>query len=239
MKRSISMEKRLKDVVEYADVNSVSESLNRISCKLRELAEWAVSNIERSLKSVLVINICNSTADYVFIASQNASNHISITALATRSVYELNLRLRHILLNEDNLSLWQTEFAVDKIEFLDGFCKLKQSTAALAPSNPVAQEINRLKALLASHGLQQKKPLGAFEVAKQVGLKDEHDALFKFYSKLVHPSSYLVNGSGDFDSLEWRNILWSSLQLYAFNTFEQVHKELGVPALISILESSE
>jgi hypothetical protein len=67
-------------------------------------------------------------------------------------------------------------------------------------------------------------------LAKQAGLADEHAALFKLFSKLVHPSSYLSNDYKNAASEEVRTILHARAQLYAWDTLGRISKAVGMPA---------
>ena len=79
--------------------------------------------------------------------------------------------------------------------------------------------------------------IGVFEVVKfhtkrhraQIGLSDEHKNLYKLFSKVVHPSSYLVNDYKNAASIETRMILQTRAQLYAWDTFSRVCEYFNVP----------
>ena len=78
-----------------------------------------------------------------------------------------------------------------------------------------------------------KQPVSTGNLANKVGQEGEHKALFKLYSKLVHPSSYLVNDYGGASSVENQKILQIHAQLYAYDTVTRVCEELSVPYEIS------
>jgi hypothetical protein len=73
------------------------------------------------------------------------------------------------------------------------------------------------------------KLLGASEMAAALGRQSEHKAFFKLYSKLIHPSAYLVNGSADTWGAFIREALAINLQIYALDLLEKVRQSLGVP----------
>lgn len=68
---------------------------------------------------------------------------------------------------------------------------------------------------------------------------DEYKALFKLFSKLVHPSSYLVNSYKDATSPEITSVLQIYLQLYVWDLFCRVCDALYVPENIRELKFEE
>ena len=100
------------------------------------------------------------------------------------------------------------------------------NTARLVKAN-----VDSLNALEAKHEITLTKPLTTSALANIVGCKDEYTALFKFMSKYVHPTSWLVNRSpGVTQSDEYRDILLITAQLYAVDSYERTRKALGLPS---------
>ena len=70
---------------------------------------------------------------------------------------------------------------------------------------------------------------GAISLAKLVGCEAEYTAMFKFMSKYVHPSSWLINKPvEETQSDTYRNILVIHAQLYAADSYERVREAFGV-----------
>lgn len=66
-------------------------------------------------------------------------------------------------------------------------------------------------------------------LAKLVGCEAEYTAMFKFMSKYVHPSSWLINKPvEETQSDTYRNILVIHAQLYAADSYERVREAFGV-----------
>lgn len=58
----------------------------------------------------------------------------------------------------------------------------------------------------------------------------EYEAFFKLFSKLVHPSSFLVNGTAkNAYGFPIRNALVIHLKLYAHDMLTRIRESLGVP----------
>lgn len=91
-------------------------------------------------------------------------------------------------------------------------------------------EIERLKSIRDRHNLPTiKSPASAGQIAKEVGLSEEHKNLYKLFSKIVHPSSYLVNDYKNAASTEIKMILQIHAQIYALDSFSRICTHFDVP----------
>lgn len=228
------MSKRLSDYVIEGNQIELKKNLDKIIKKAKLIRRWIEKNIARSEKSVALGNLLASTSDYLDLMKSSLSAHISIPALSTRNIYEINIRLRSLIGHPDDLAKWQSEAVTDKIQTLEGILSLANESENIREQNTLKQEIERLRALVTKYGLPiVKQPVSTGNLAKQVDQEDEHKALFKLYSKLVHPSSYLVNDYGSASSLENQKTLQIHAQLYAHDTISRVCEVLSVPYEVS------
>jgi hypothetical protein len=69
----------------------------------------------------------------------------------------------------------------------------------------------------------------AADVAKEVGLQDEHKAFYKLYSKLVHPSSFSVNWPDAALSTMYRDSMVGNMQVYAISMLEEMRTKANLP----------
>src|SRR5262249_29263217 len=114
-------------------------------------------------------------------------------ALATRSVYELYLRARKALSGKQELKRWLDETASDNAFVMEAFFELVGASSPLAGT--LRQQIDAFKQMVISKGHDlSERPLGTADLAREFGLEKERKALFGLFSKLVHPSAFLVNG---------------------------------------------
>jgi uncharacterized small protein (DUF1192 family) len=196
--------------------------------------DWIEKNNHRDAQRVILQNLLSSSAQYLRVAADNLGTHISVLALATRSLYELNVRTRAILTLSDQIDNWQSEAVTDKIQTLEGLLTLQTTNEMSAERTILRTEIDRLNALRAKYGLPVvKKPIDAGGLAPAVGLENEHKGLFKLFSKLVHPSSYLTNDYSNAASSQVRSILELHTQIYAWDTFSRICDAQSVPEAIS------
>ncbi len=228
------MSKKLKNHVKEGSQAELRKSLEKIIKKCKFIIRWCSKNIERTERSIILLNLLSSVADYLKVAKESLNAHISVLALATRSQYELNIRLRSVIEKEEELKKWASEAVTDKVQTLEGILLLASESSNLQERLILNQEIERLKSLRVKYGLPEiKRSDGAANIAKSVGLEDEHKALFKLYSKLVHPSSYLVNDYGSAASVEAQKTLQIHAQLYAHDSINRVCEALCLPAEVS------
>ena len=191
---------------------------------------WITNNRPRNEQNVTVLNFLSSSAQYLRVAADNIEGHISVIALATRSLYELNIRARAILGSRDHMLNWHSEALTDKIQTLEGLMALNTAHDMSMQRSVIRVEIDRLNDLRERHKLPTiNRPADAGAIAREVGLANEHKALFKLFSKLVHPSSYLTNDYSNAASIEVRAILQIHTQLYAWDIFIRICDVQSVP----------
>ena len=224
---------RLGNRVQIGTIDETQRLLTTIFHHFQEVCQWITKNVPRTEQSLTLFNILSSSAAYIKVAADNLQNHISVLALATRSLYELHLRVRYILASPDNMRAWQAEAAMDKIQVLEGVLELETVGDTRRERAMLQDEIARIKSLLSQHNLPEIKRLPTTRsIAESVGKSSEHKALFKLFSKLVHPSSYLVNNYLNAASAEVSIILQIHLQLFAWDLFSRICDALSVPETV-------
>ena len=230
------MSKKLKDYVVEGDQAALQKHLDKIIEEIVKISTWVETNIERTERKVLLCNFLSSISLYLEVAKTGLNSHISVLALATRSIYEINLRLRLVTSSEEELKKWASEGVTDNIQVLEGILLLNNEAENIAEKTILNNEIERLKKLIVKYSMPVvKSPESTANIAKIVGFENEHKGLFKLYSKLVHPSSYLVNCYNNAQSIENQKILQIHAQLYAHDSIEIISKVFNVPHEIRTL----
>lgn len=228
------MSKRLRDHLVESNQVELKHNLDKIVKKCRFIIRWIDKNTDRTEQRVTLCNLLIATADYLELTKSSLNSHISALALSTRSIYEINVRLRSLIENQENVGKWLSEAVTDKVQVLEGILLLTNESENLKEQNILKQEIERLNSLVTKYGLPTiKQPISTGNLAKTVGLENEHGALFKLYSKLVHPSSYLVNDYIGASSIENQKTLQIHAQLYAYDSISRVCEALDVPYEVS------
>lgn len=222
--------KRIADLIRYGSDHTLRKNLEEIRDHFKKVGNWSAENIARTNENLALQNLIQAAASYLNVAAGGADTHISVLALSTRCMYELDLRARFVLSSQDAMHSWQAEIATDKIQVLEGILQIDSPPEADDSRELIRAEISRINAVIEKHQMPkvEKIPSSAY-IAKSVGQTDEHKIFFKLFSKLVHPSSYVVNDYSNAAAPEVREILLIQLQLYAWDLFSRVCDVLKVP----------
>ena len=211
-------------------MDDLKTSVEEMRSRFLGVSNWIVKNKERTNDNLVVFNLFSSATQYLQVLNVSIKEHISILALATRSLYELDLTVRLILDDSEGLNSWCSEAITDKIQVLEGILGIQTVSSMPEQRNILHVEIERLKSLRDKHQLPTiKSPASAGQIAQQIGLSDEHRNLYKLFSKVVHPSSYLVNDYKNAASIETKMILQTHAQLYAWDIFSRICEHFNVP----------
>ena len=200
--------------------------------------DWISKNIERTDESSAFVNVLTLSAEYMSLMARDVNGHITIIAVVARSLYELNLQVRDILESQKGLDRWFGESITDKIQIFEGFLESETIGDTADGRHEIKNEIKRLRDLREKYKLPEGRPSGAAQLASSLGLLKEHKSLYKVFSKLIHPSSYLVNDYKSASSDENKDILRIMAQIYAGDTFSRVCDKLSVPEEIRSGKSS-
>lgn len=223
-------DKKLGDLVCIGTNKDVGHNLKQMEGEFLSICDWIRSNSPRNERNVTLFNLLASSAQYLGVASASLESHVSILALATRSLYELNLRTRSVILSEENMRQWHSEAVTDKIQVLEGLLELDTVNDMTTQRATLRAEVERLTAIREKYKLPTvNKPLDAGVIANDLGLSREHKSLFKLITKLVHPSSHLTNDYSNAASSETKSILQIHAQLYAWDTFSRICDAVPVP----------
>lgn len=209
---------RLKEFVSYADENALKCKLVAQRAQISDTASWITNNKKRTAEDLIMYNLLMAAVENYEIAITNISGPIQIISLCTRNIYELYLRCRYLQVDSAHFQEWETEACNDKIQILEGFLQLDNADSVANNKNRllITTERDRLKQVCETHKRKIRSQKNISQIARELGKCVEYKALFKFCSKLIHPTSYLLNSRpDDTQHLDWRNILLIHLQLWA------------------------
>lgn len=224
------MSYKLKKHIVEGNQLQLKQKLEKDVKKIQFLNRWIDKNIQRDKKTVALNKLLLSVANYLEVTMQSLNIHVSVLALSTRNQYELNIRVRAILKIDDELDKWFSEVLTDKVQTLEAFLQIGTENKNLAERDILQNEINRLNLLRDKYDLPNiKKPESSGQLAELVGQKKEHKTLFKIITKLVHPSSYLVNDYISAASSENKKILQIHAQMYAYDSVVRICDHLKIP----------
>ncbi len=137
------------------------------------------------------------------------------------------MTVRYVLLSEKNFTEWLGQALRDERDFIDGVLTLAEANHAEQKSILLSRH-EHLGGMAKRYGLEFSRPFQVKEIAKAVGEEAEYVAMYKLFSKYVHPSSLLINNwARKGPGLEWINIFLISAQRYAGDTIERLRGASG------------
>jgi len=222
----MSREKRLRDMVKFGDLSEINNILKSNISLIDKHLEFIRTNLERTERNLVLYNLLAKTRLYLYCLMKSLNEPTELLGFITRCLFELNLITRYVLMNEENLKRFVAQTGEDKIEILEDILEFREDSSE-ENVRIIEEEINRLKGLKQKYDLTSIKSLPSFKnIAHIVGLEKEYKALYKLFSKYVHPTPYIINGSSEeIHSNEIRNIFLIYAQLYAGDTFQRIKEE--------------
>lgn len=227
----------LNNYVTHSSFKDIAKNIKKINDNYKRVLSFArgAKNIERTNKNVALVNIASGVNRCLNLINNNisVSYDISLVALCTRNIFELNIRARAILDSDTAVNIWMEELAMDKKQIYDAILTIADERHSKQVDILENAKLE-IKKLLDKHGLKEiNRPETVKSLSENVGLMDDYNILFKLFSKLLHPTSYLINDFDDASSLNNFNILIIHLQLYSVDLLERLKYELKVvPGII-------
>ena len=221
-----SQEKRLRDIVKVGNLSEIKNIIKSNISLIDKHLKFIRTNLERTERNLVLYNLLAKTRLYLYCLIKSLNEPTEQLGFITRSLFELNLITRYVLMNEKNLKRFIAQTGEDKIEILEGILKFREDSSE-ENVKIIKEEINRINTLKQKYGLTSIESLPSFkDIAHIVGLEKEYKALYKLFSKYVHPTPYIINGSyEEIHSNEVRNIFLICAQLYAWDIFQRIKEE--------------
>lgn len=219
---------RLRNIVHPGSRDDAILALHEASARLASLAAHIRMFVEHTDVSLALHNLTARIGHELARLAKNHDHGVDFVAWATRNTFEMNLSVRFVLLSDENALRYLSEAAKDEQQVLEGFLSLSDA----APSDlrgPLERRIAEIDAVAKRHAVALRKPLSTSELARLTGCSAEYAAMFKFMSKYIHPSSWLVNKPSDeTQSDTYRNLLVAHAQIYAGDSYERTRTRLGI-----------
>jgi len=204
------------------ELEKIQQALSKIESDFDFFLEEKKHTLEKNEKLILY-NFIESSASYIKLSMLNYNGTVQVLALSARSLYEIRLWLRFIKKDKSNMNIWIQEAKNDYNDILNCFINLIEKTpGAIAYFNDSLSMLKNKKSCI-NNSIKQRIRMD--NIASQVGEKDEYAVFYKFFSKLAHPTSYLVNSGDEVQVFEFRKMLLCSIEKYSQEILEEV-KEL-------------
>ncbi|WP_236722783.1 DUF5677 domain-containing protein, partial [Pantoea latae] len=112
--------------------------------------------------------------------------------LCTRNLFELNVRLKYIIKHDCSLDTWMREVVMAENQILDAISIVANvNHSAELELFKIKNKVNNV--ILEKHNFKSVKSPETKKIAEDVGGAEEYMALFKLFSKLLHPALCLIN----------------------------------------------
>jgi Family of unknown function (DUF5677) len=109
---------------------------------------------------------------------------MDILAANCRNVFELLLIVKYYGTTEDDAHVFLLQADIDRILIHEGILEWTRiSNPTLLPHLATSKQ----------KGVKPPKYPTVAAMADKVGMRTEYDGFYKFYSKYIHPSSWLIN----------------------------------------------
>ncbi|EEB2676315.1 hypothetical protein FVC01_22555, partial [Salmonella enterica] len=176
-------EKSLREFVKQDSIKNIQKNILKIDANYKRLIQFCSGsqNIERTNKNVALTNIAKGTHRSLSLLAKNLSDDYDITlvALCTRNLFELNIRLRSIIKHENSLNTWMSEMVMDENQILDAISTIANDNHA-AELELFENKKKLNNSILDKHNLKSvKSPETVKNIAKDAGDLEEYTALFK------------------------------------------------------------
>lgn len=126
-------------------------------------------------------------------AAELVQGDICTLAWHVRNLHEIDLTLRYITSDEANVAVWSAQMFGDEIDVVEGFLVLAKEMSTADRERLTARAAG-IRSHAIAMGLTIGRPWRTSEIAKATGRDLEYRLFYKFYSKFVHPTSWIVNG---------------------------------------------
>jgi hypothetical protein len=219
---------------EWASMDDVRATFTQLIQTSSSACDWIKKNKTRNSETLVAFNFLACSVTYLEIVRNSLPAPVQVLALCTRSAYELYLIARKVLSDKDEIARWLDETASDNLVMMAAFVEFLNAAKPL-PAD-FRQAVDGFKDLCASAGLETAKKVTRVptaSLAKEFGLDKEHTALFSLYSKLVHPSAFLVNCGQQNPSEQMGKTLLFALLDYADRMLNLVASFVGAPEVVT------
>lgn len=212
--------KRLRDYAKIGSVSDVRGNLDNLASKLWQAGQALLDRPDLGIGRRVYPEIGRSTSEQLQLLGKLLEEPIEVTANVCRTVFEINVILRYCLSAPERLSAYADQSGTDEISIYKSIKGLADEETDQKYLELLDQHINHIRNVLQKHGRSLKpERTSLYQMAKDIGLKDEYDSMYGIYSKYVHASAWFVLRKRDHIDLPmYRLPMQLHTQLYAADT---------------------
>lgn len=214
---------RVNEIPRISKADEIPSHLNLIGADLRKSADDLGNRFVRTEASVAFTNIARRSAIEIERVGRYCGPVVcetEVVALCARNLFELNLFLRHIMSGSTYLKGWVGQCVTDRREAGEALAALTDDPRVKAT---IAAGVAGDAEILQKHGITAASRFNVKKLAEQYGLLSEYQALYKLFSKVVHPSSWLVN-LDELTAPVFLDVFVVQCQIYALDTLNRIQR---------------
>lgn len=221
--------KRLKEYSKIGTVSDVKENIKAFEKNLRSAGKALIQRQDLGVGCRVYPEIARSTAEQLQMLAKYIEEPIEITANICRTVFEINVVFRYCLSSSERLNAYADQSATDEISIYKAIKGLADEDSDPKHIELLDQHIEHIRLVLRKHGRNLKPERGSlYQMAKEIGLKNEYESMYGIYSKYVHASAWFVLRKRDHIDLPmYRMPMQIHTQLYAGDTLKRLEELNG------------
>lgn len=181
------------DKVIFGSTDNVSANL----CRIISVLNGEVSKILHKQGNDYPLFALRALGSYTGVLFDRLISHkdfpIEYNAISARNLFECYLLIAYIIKDPSKAEEFLSQKAFDELEINEGFLSLKTAETSETSIKQIQDRMDYIRELMKNHNLVPSKRWNVLHLAEQTNNKLEYAAFFKFYSKYVHPSSWIVN----------------------------------------------
>lgn len=222
---------RIKDFMVQMSPEAWSASLVERASQFETRADALWRRDELKDGSRVYPAILRCTARQLRILARSADMPIEVAALACRITFETNIRARLSVADHGYLLRFQQEFVGDEVDLLNGWLELAEPDSPNAWRADMHERLAEISAIMERRKLKSLKATSIHDASVQAGVFKEYRSMYKFYSKYVHASGWLLLASDERrDGEAFRMMLAVMTQYYAADTLALVLDATDAPS---------
>jgi Family of unknown function (DUF5677) len=189
----MAIEKGEASKIQIVSWSEVGKHISSLADSLDALLATIQQRFERNDHSLVLFNLGRRALQEARRVAIRIEEPIEETAWSVRNLHEIDLSIRYIQQDEDHLKDWLGQMSQDEKDIIEGVLVLQNKMKSEDVQSSKAR-LQRVEEGTSRFGFKMRKPWRMSDIARKTDRETEYKMLYKFYSKFVHPSSWLANG---------------------------------------------
>jgi hypothetical protein len=201
--------------LETVSWSQVADHIADLTNSVDALLATIQGRFERNDRNLCFFNLGFRAVNELRRVGRDVEGPIEELAWSVRNLHEIDLTLRYIMQEEEKLNEWIAQMLTDEKDVVEGFLTLS-SQFTDADRLRLQERLQRIQDAAKRFGTPMRRPWAMRQLAQATGREKEYEISYKFFSKFVHPSSWIINyRSEKTNAAEYRNLILGMAQVLA------------------------